>query len=98
MNEKVEAPSATDSSKKYSVFISHKASDHNVTSELKDLLDHYTENIDFFISDDIEKGEDWRKIISQQLNRANFLVLVFTDPNEDWEWCLYQTGFFDALS
>jgi hypothetical protein len=23
---------------------------------------------------------------------------VFTDPNEDWGWCLYETGFFDALS
>jgi hypothetical protein len=23
--------------------------------------------------------------------------LVFTDPDEDWTWCLYETGFFDAL-
>jgi hypothetical protein len=26
------------------------------------------------------------------------LVLVFTDPDEDWSWCLYETGFFDALT
>ena len=25
-------------------------------------------------------------------------MLVFTDPDEDWGWCLYETGFFDALS
>jgi hypothetical protein len=25
-------------------------------------------------------------------------VLVFTDPDEDWGWCLYETGFFDGLS
>jgi hypothetical protein len=24
-------------------------------------------------------------------------VLVFTDQHEDWGWCLYETGFFDAL-
>jgi hypothetical protein len=98
MSEKTEAPQATNSNKKYSVFFSHKVNDQKVTSQLKDLLGHHTENIEYFISEDIEKGTRWREIIAERLNLANFLVLVFTDPNEDWEWCLYETGFFDALS
>ena len=52
----------------------------------------------FIISENIEKGKDWRQEIADALNHANFLVLVFTDPNENWGWCLYELGFFDALS
>jgi hypothetical protein len=64
-----------------------------VASHLKGLLDHQTENIEYFISEDIEKGTRWRETIAERLNLANFLVFVFTDPDEDWEWSLYETVF-----
>jgi hypothetical protein len=83
---------------KYSVFFSHKINDERVTKSLIELLDGHTENVSFPISEQIEKGTPWRKAIAELLSRANFLVLVFTDPNEDWGWCLYESGFFDALS
>src|SRR6267378_3717423 len=50
------------------------------------------------MSKNIEKGTNWRQTIAEQLTLSSFLVLVFTDPNEDWAWCLYETGFFDALT
>jgi hypothetical protein len=90
--------SGTDPQGKYSVFFSHKVNDSGVTKALKDLLDSHTEYVEFHISEQIEKGIAWRKAIADLLNRANFLVLVFTDPNEDWGWCLYESGFFAALS
>jgi hypothetical protein len=64
-----------------------------VASHLKGLLDHQTANIEYFISEDIEKGTRWRETIAERLNLANFLVFVFTDPDEDWEWSLYETVF-----
>jgi TIR domain len=82
----------------YSVFFSHKVGDVGVTKSLIDLLARHTELVDFIISENIEKGKDWRQEIADALSRANFLVLVFTDPNENWGWCLYEPGFFDALS
>ncbi len=94
----MEAPSATDSNEKYSVFFSHKVNDKTVTGLLIDLLDRHTEHVNYFVSEDIEKGVPWRKTIAEHLNLSSFLVLVFTDPTEDWGWCLYETGFFDALS
>ena len=48
---------------------------------------------EYFISEDIEKGTRWRETIAERLNLANFLVFVFTDPDEDWEWSLYETVF-----
>jgi hypothetical protein len=98
MDENMQTPSGTDSHNEYSVFFSHKVNDERVTSSLIELLDRHTKNVGFFISEKIKKGSPWRKAIIEHLNRANFLVLVFTDPNEDWGWCLYESGFFDALS
>ena len=82
---------------KSTVFVSHKANDESITNAIFDVLETHTENIKFFISEKIEKGTDWRKEIAECLTTAGFLMLVFTDPKEDWGWCLYETGFFDAL-
>ena len=91
-------PLGADPNGKYSVFFSHKVNDSGVTKSLKNLLDGKTEQVNYHISEEIEKGIAWREAIAKLLNRADFLVLVFTDPNEDWGWCLYESGFFDALS
>jgi hypothetical protein len=81
----------------YTVFFSHRIKDKHVAHSIKRLLTEHTANVEYFVSEDIEKGENWRRAITEQLHNARFLVLVFTDPDEDWSWCLYETGFFDAL-
>jgi hypothetical protein len=80
------------------IFFSHKHQDEPVTREIISLIHRHTENVKCFISEDIEKGTNWRKAIAEHLTLSSFLVLVFADPEEDWGWCLYETGFFDALS
>ena len=92
------ASSSANSSAKYTVFFSHKVEDKFVTKSLMELLDRNTENVDYFVSENIEKGIPWRQAIAQRLTACSFLVLVFTDPKEDWGWCLYETGLFDGLS
>jgi hypothetical protein len=82
----------------YTVFFSHKLKDKHVAHSIKRLLTENTADVAYFVSEDIEKGDNWHKAITEQLDNARFLVLVFTDPDEDWSWCLYETGFFDALA
>jgi hypothetical protein len=82
----------------HTVFLSHRIKDKHVAHSIKQLLTQHTANVDYFVSEDIEKGANWRKTITAQLHHSRFLVLVFTDPDEDWSWCLYETGFFDALT
>jgi hypothetical protein len=82
----------------YTVFFSHRFKDKHVAHSIKELLTNHTANVEYFVSEDIEKGENWRRAITEQLHNSRFLVLVFTDPDEDWSWCLYETGFFDALA
>jgi hypothetical protein len=82
----------------YTVFFSHRLKDKHVAHSIKQLLQRHTANVDYFVSEDIEKGVNWRKTITAQLHHSRFLILLFTDPEEDWSWCLYETGFFDALT
>lgn len=82
----------------YRIFFSHRHRDEPVTKEIIGVLHRHTENVRCFISENIERGAKWRSAIAEQLKLSGFLVLVFTDPEEDWGWCLYETGFFDALS
>jgi hypothetical protein len=83
---------------KYTVFISHRTKDKRVAHSIKTLLSKHTANIDYFVSEEIEKGERWRQVIIDQLQNSHFLILVITDPDENWHWCMYETGFFDALT
>ena len=80
------------------IFFSHRHRDEPVTKDIISILHRHTENVRCFISEHIERGAKWRSAIAEQLKLSGFLVLVFTDPEEDWGWCLYETGFFDALS
>ena len=91
-------PSETRTPSGCSVFFSHKVNDEDVTISLINLLKRHTKNVDFFISEKIRKGFPWRQAIAEHLKSAGFLVLVFTDPDENWGWCLYESGFFDGLN
>jgi hypothetical protein len=91
-------PSSTDGNLEYKLFFSHKVKDDVSTNSIKDLIDARFERVRCFMSKNIEKGTNWRQAIADELTGSSFLVLVFTDPTEDWAWCLYETGFFDALT
>ena len=90
--------SSTDPNAEYKIFFSHKVEDEKVANSIINLIERHTERVRCFMSKNIEKGTNWRQTIADQLTLSSFLVLVFTDPNEDWAWCLYETGFFDALT
>lgn len=94
---KVSANSTTPTAD-YTIFISHKSTDKDVALSLKKLLADHTTKVDYFVSEEIDTGEKWRETIIKLLHQSRFLVLVFTDPHENWNWCLYETGFFDALT
>jgi hypothetical protein len=97
MEKEMNAPSPT-APASYNIFFSNKAGDEAITRKIIDLFHRHTDNVQCFTSEDIEKGKNWRDEIAQHLKLSSLLVLIFTDPEEDWGWALYETGFFDALS
>ena len=79
------------------IFVSHKSADKNLAQSIVTLLKGYMDNVSFFVSEDIEKGEEWRANIETALKDADFLLLVYTDATYDWSWCLYEAILFDEI-
>jgi hypothetical protein len=83
---------------KYRVFISHKQPDEASAIAIRDALAQFSGDLEFFISgDNIHAGEDWHARLREELRDSNLLLLLFTEPTRDWDWCLYEVGLFTRL-
>jgi TIR domain len=82
----------------FTVFISHKHDDHALAVEVKNAMEGLSPEpglVDCFVSGiDITAGMDWRREIRGVLSRSHLLVLLFTAPSKNWDWCLYETGLY----
>jgi hypothetical protein len=81
----------------FTVFISHKQEDHALAVEVKKALEGLARPklIDCFVSGtDITAGTDWRREIRSVLGKSHLLMLLFTAPSKNWDWCLYETGLY----
>jgi TIR domain len=80
----------------FKVFISHKHEDHALALEVMNVMEGLQpELIDCFVSGvDITAGMDWRREIRSALAKSHLLVLLFTAPSKNWDWCLYETGLY----
>src|SRR5262245_19750814 len=81
----------------FTVFISHKHEDHALAVEVKKALEGLARPnlIDCFVSGiDITAGMDWRREIRSVLARSHVLILLYTAPSKNWDWCLYETGLY----
>ena len=83
-------------SDRFTVFISHKHDDHDLAIEVKRALQSLNPKvIDCFVSGvDIMAGKDWRREIRSVLAKSHLLVLLFTAPSKNWDWCLFETGLY----
>lgn len=86
-------------SEKVNIFISHKHEDEKTALGLRDILKVFDNDqmIEFHLSEEITGGENWYEWITSKLKLSNILILLFTDPTKDWDWCLYEAGLFDLM-
>ena len=83
----------------FRIFISHKHENAVLASTVKTQLEELGKQadwpIDCFVSgEDIDVATNWDRKIKRELARSHLLVLLFTDPARDWDWCLYETGLY----
>jgi hypothetical protein len=77
------------------IFISHKVKDRVAAEEIRSGLSLYGGgSLNIFVSERIEAGVIWSQEIREHLKKANWLILLYTDPSEEWDWCLFEAGFF----
>ena len=88
-----------DSGDKLRVFVSHKHDDHALAETVKKTLEGLSgRRIDCFVSgSDLSAGSDWNAEIRSQLAKSHMLILLFTEPSRNWDWCLYEAGLFTSL-
>ncbi len=91
---------AAHSNKEIYVFLSYKSKDEEIAREVVDVLRRNSANKlqITFQAEFTEKfgGEKWREKIREEICRSNWFILLFTDPSDDWDWCLYEAGLFEA--
>ena len=78
------------------IFVSHKARNAKITSDMLDILKSGMTGVEFFLSEQIEPGDNWRSDIVKEIKSADCLLLLYLDPDQDWSWCMFEAGLFSA--
>ena len=80
---------------KFRIFVSHKHEDGKLAHVVKETLEKLSPDVECFYSgEDIAGGRDWRLEVKNRLASSHLLVLLYTLPSHDWDWCLYETGLY----
>jgi hypothetical protein len=78
------------------IFVSHKSNNAKLSRDIIETLKSGMSDIDFFLSENIQKGDNWRTDITKAIKSAECMLLLYIDPNQDWGWCLFEAGLFSA--
>jgi TIR domain/WD domain, G-beta repeat/AAA ATPase domain len=79
------------------VFISHATPDHKIAIRIRTWLRE--DNHQTFLAQDVEDGtqvgDDWKRLLYDELGRAEALVCVVTQAFVDSPWCAAEVGIID---
>jgi TIR domain len=76
------------------IFLSHKQQFVQQADALHAALLVGVPGATVFQSEDIDKGEEWRKAVNEALDDAKCFILLYGSPEHDWSWCFYEAGRF----
>ena len=80
---------------RFRIFVSHKHSDAALAKAVQDAIEGLSPTLECWVSgEDIASGSDWNRAITVALSRSHLLLLLFTAPSGNWDWCLYEAGLF----
>jgi hypothetical protein len=79
------------------VFLSHKERDEPAARRIKDELENLSGGMHIHLFEDIPGGTDYREWLNETFRSADLLILLYTDPTEEWDWCLFEAGWFTPL-
>lgn len=79
------------------IFISHKStdSDRALAERFKQcLVLAGVPHESVFIAEELHPGGQWQPAILQALQSSQIFYLLYTDPSYDWDWCLFEAGYW----
>jgi hypothetical protein len=87
-------------SNQISVFFSYKSKDADTAKAIVDRLRKWSaKKLKVVYQGEFKKGlpgQEWRKAIKKAIDEANWFIFLLPDPKDDWDWCLFETGLFEA--
>ena len=82
------------------VFFSYKSTDEPAARTVVDVLrESSADKLEITFGADFTKeiaGKKWRDRILADVPRANWFILLLPDPSDELDWCLFETGLFEA--
>ena len=79
------------------VFISHKLQSSDSAREIAVALSAFGgAGIRMHYSGKYPSGINYRQQIENDLTDASWLILLYEGPQFEWDWCLFEIGFFSA--
>ena len=83
---------------KVSIFISYKKDDVILASAIDGVFGDFGGNrVETYIAAKLLPSTKWEDWIRNSLAQSHLLILLFTDPDQDWGWCLFEAGLFLGL-
>src|SRR5688500_15678160 len=81
------------------VFLSCRVEDLKVAKRIKSRLESLGRpRLTVFVSDILPHVTEYRPRVRIELALAQRLILLYTDPTQAWEACLYESGFVDGMA
>ena len=79
------------------IFLSHKPEDAKAAMEIRNHLKFLgQERLHVFVSEEVPFAANYRGSTLREIAQADKLILLYTDPHQEWDSCLYESGFFDG--
>ena len=82
------------------VFFSYKKVDERAATAIVEVLkENSADKLDItYMAGFTEQfaGQRWRDQISKGVRSANWFILLLPDPSDELDWCLFETGLFEA--
>ncbi len=82
---------------KVKIFLSYLTEDVKIAEVLQRELQALSERIEVFAAfDDLRAGDNWKRQLGQELEDADWFVLIYTDPRKNWDWPIHEATTFEA--
>jgi hypothetical protein len=84
--------------KELRIFISHRMpTDTAIAEQIGSRLALYAGNqVKVTHAGQFRYGDKWRDKIKDELDTVDWLIFLYTDQDEDWGFCLFECGYFQA--
>ena len=87
-----------DDDEKVYVFLSYLNDDAAIADVVQQELMGVSERVSVFKAhDDMRLAANWRQDLHNEIRKASFFLMLYTDPDKDWQWPIFEATTFENV-